>query len=185
MSGDKGYSRAVEQAVDTWDDEHAGPDAEHAEADAEQLAFGLFGEAQTESGQAKVGHFRRGPGRQPGSRNRRTEKTVAFLLSRHRDPRQVLMEIAEASVGDLAALLNCTLLEAMGEKRLAAAAVLPFVAARLTPETVVNDHRRAVHLHINTGFVGIGDGGGDRSMQLVDPHLVEHHQVEDEAGDDR
>jgi hypothetical protein len=105
------------------------------EVEAEQL--GLFGEPVTEEGLAKaISRGRRGPGRPPGARNKRTERSVAFLLSRHRDPREVLLEIAESNVFDLAALLGCKPFEALGEKRLAAIGVLPYVAARITPEVL-------------------------------------------------
>jgi hypothetical protein len=152
MTDGKGNMLAVGEAVDRWDEENR-------EADDEERQFGLFAEPQTEAGRARLVNHRRGPGRPPGSRNRRTERTVAFLLSRHRDPREVLIEIAEANVADLAALLGCSLFEAAQEKRLAAAAVLPYVAARLTPEVV--DNRQVIHLTINGGgdFSAAGDRG--------------------------
>lgn len=129
------------------------------EAEAEQL--GLFGEPQTAEGLSRaIVAGRRGPGRPVGARNKRTERTVAFLLSRHRDPREVLIEIAEANVFDLAALLGCKPYEAMQEKRLAAIGVLPYVAARITPE-VMNDNRQAIYLTINAGSAALsGDGEG-------------------------
>lgn len=123
----------------------------------EQLA--LFGAPVTEAGAERAAALgRRGPGRPLGSRNIRTQRGVAFLMTRYRDPRAMLLEIAEANVDDLAALAKCTPLEALAEKRLAATAVLPFVAARITPEQVT-DARQIVHLTINAGAPGEMDGG--------------------------
>jgi len=153
MTEHKGNEIAIGEAVERWQEENRA-------ADEEAQQFGLFGVPETEAGRAKLVSYRRGPGRPPGSRNRRTERTVAFLLSRHRDPREILMEIAEANVADLSALLGCSLFEAMQEKRLAAIGVLPYVAARITPE-VLNDHR-VINLTIESGFErGTGDVGED------------------------
>jgi hypothetical protein len=93
---DGGNIVAIDEAMERW----------HAEADEEERQYGLFAEPQTEAGRAKALTYRRGPGRPPGARNRRTERSAAFLLSRHRDPREILLEIAEANVADLAGLLN-------------------------------------------------------------------------------
>lgn len=134
-----------------------------AEAEAEQL--GLFEEPVTEKGQA-LAVRKRGPGRPPGARNRRTERTVAFLLSRHRDPREVLCEIAEANMYDLAAMLGCTVLQAMQEKRLAAIGVLPYVAARITPE-VLQDNRSVVYLTIHGGQATLAGQDGTGAVAAV------------------
>jgi hypothetical protein len=152
MTEHKGNELAIGEAVERWREENR-------EADEEAQQFGLFGVPETEEGRAKLVSYRRGPGRPPGSRNRRTERTVAFLLSRHRDPREVLMEIAEANVADLSALLGCSLFEAMQEKRLAAIGVLPYVAARITPE-VLNDNR-VINLTIETGGTDWSGAGDD------------------------
>jgi len=109
--------------------------------EAEQL--GLFGEAETEAGRAMQAQ-RRGRGRPPGARNKRTERTVAWLLSKHRDPREVLLEIAEANPFDLAAEYGCTPWEAVQEKRAAANAVLPYVAERRP--IAINLDGKVVHL---------------------------------------
>jgi hypothetical protein len=168
----KGTAVAITEAVDSWDHENR-------EADEEELQYGLFGTPQTEAGRQKLVGYRRGPGRPPGSRNRRTEQTVAFLLSRHRDPRQILMEIAEANPADLAALLGCSLHDALIEKRLAAIGVLPYVAAKITPETI--DNRQIIHLHIGTTAEtgGAADGG---QVHVLSPDDYQH--VSDEPTDE-
>jgi hypothetical protein len=148
---------------------------QHEEADEEDAQFGLWSEPSTAAGRTKGAS--RGPGRPPGARNKRTERSTAFLLSRHRDPREVLLEIAEANVADLAALYGCTMMEAGQEKRLAAAAVLPYVAARM-PLALDVTKRSVVYLTLNHGEAieatektGIG----------LAAQVVEHAQVIDIA----
>jgi len=111
--------------------------------DEEPEQLGLFEPAQTELGRVMQG-ARRGRGRPPGARNKRTERTVAWLLGKHRDPREVLLEIAEANPFDLAAEFGCTPLEALQEKRHAATAVLPYVAERRP--IAINLDGKVVHL---------------------------------------
>jgi hypothetical protein len=50
----------------------------------------------------------------------RKRHLAAWLLAQPRDPRQVLAEIMFRPAADLAALLGCSLFEALQEKRLAA-----------------------------------------------------------------
>jgi hypothetical protein len=164
--GEKGNVLAIGEAVNRWKDQHE-------EADDDERQYGLFSEPQTEAGRAKLVTYRRGPGRPPGSRNRRTERTVRFLMSRHRDPREVLLEIAEANPADLAALLGCSLHEAIQEKRLAAIGVLPYVAARITPE-VIHDNRQVVHLTINEGR---GDARPQSSAAAIVLDAVEYQEI--------
>ena len=146
-----------------------------AEDDDEGEQLGLFGQPETAAGVKRaVGKLP--PGRPPGARNKRTERTVAFLLSRHRDPREVLLEIAESNVFDLAALLGCKPLAAMQEKRLAAIGVLPYLAARITPDVI--DTRQVIHLTINAGD-GLGGGPGGGVVHVLDPE-----QYQEVSGDD-
>lgn len=143
MSTPLAVVQAIDAAIDPPEDDE--PD---------QLA--LFGEPLTAAGLAKLPIKARGPGRPPGARNRRTERNVAYLLSRHRDPVEVLLEIAEANPHDLAGLIGCTPHEALQEKRLAALAAAPYVKAKITPDVV--DNRQVINLTIGTGM-GAGDGG--------------------------
>src|SRR5258708_32349303 len=80
--------------------------------DQEDEQLGLFAEPETEGGRLKIEHVRRGPGRPPGARNKRTERTVAWLLARHKDPVAGLLEIADMHPADLAAMLSRTLVGA-------------------------------------------------------------------------
>lgn len=129
------------------------------EPEDEPDQLGLFAEPETEAGAAKLWHLPRGRGRPPGARNKRTERTIAWLLARHRDPRQVLLEIAEANLADLAALAGCTLLEALQEKRMAATAVLPYVAQR-QPLAVDVTNKSVVYLTITEGGGELAQGDG-------------------------
>lgn len=122
---------------------------ERDELEEEEEQLGLFAEPETEPGQALAKKKHAGPGRPPGARNKRTERSIAYLMARHRDPREVLLEIAEANPFDLAARFQMTVAEALTEKRLCAIGVLPYLAARVTPEVV--DNRGAIYLTINTG----------------------------------
>lgn len=165
MAEASALQRAIEPAIE---------DAE----EPEQL--GLFGQPVTDAGQRQA--QRRGViGRPPGSRNKRTERTVAYLLARHRDPREVLLEIAESNVFDLAALLGCKPYEAMAEKRLAAIGVLPYLAARITPEVV--DNRQIVHLTINAGAAELGAEGVAGSVSLGVIEAVEYQEVSADGSD--
>src|SRR5260221_4206747 len=149
------------------------------EDDEDDLQLGLFAEPLTPEGRRKLPE-RRGPGRPPGARNKRTERTIAWLLGRHRDPRQVLLEIAEANVADLAALLSCSLHEALQEKRLAAIGVLPYVAQK-QPLAVDVTNRQVVYLNIHEGDVSVGEGArGGFAVRVLDN--VEYQEVSE--GDD-
>lgn len=146
MAGDK---TALGEAIAVFD----------AAADDEEQGE-LFAAPSTLAGDAKLNELQRRPGRPAGSRNKRTERTVAWLLSRYRDPRAVLLELAEANAADLAGRFNCSLLEALQEKRIAAAAVLPYVAARM-PIAIDVTKRTAVYLNVQMGHaVQAAEGEG-------------------------
>jgi hypothetical protein len=151
----KGNVVAIDEAMERW----------HREADEEDAQFGLFAEPQTEAGKAKALAYRRGPGRPPGARNRRTERTAAFLLARHRHPIEVLLEIAEANVADLAGFLNCTMMEAAQEKRLAASAVLPYLASRM-PLEIDLSKKSVVYLTIVDGHAAQTSAEDGIAMQM-------------------
>jgi hypothetical protein len=59
---------------------------------------------------------------------RRIIWTVSRLLGAWDDPRAVPLEIASMDTAKLAELAKCSLLDALAERRLAAQAVLPYVA---------------------------------------------------------
>lgn len=126
--------------------------------EAEQLD--LLRQPETIEGEMKMRAVeRRGPGRPPGARNKRTERTIAWLLSHHRDPREVLLSISDKHPADLAAVLGCSMLEALQEIRIAAGAVLPYVAQR-QPLGIDVTNRQVVYLTINEGGQATHQEGG-------------------------
>ena len=148
---------------------------QHEEADEEDAQFGLFAEPLTAAGQ-RLRVDRRGPGRPLGARNKRTERMVAFLMSRHRSPIEVLLEISEANVADLAALYSCTLMEAGQEKRLAATAVAPYVASRM-PQAIDVTKRSVVYLNIVDGLAELADQNAGIGLVEAVVEAVEYQQL--------
>jgi hypothetical protein len=73
--------------------------------------------------------------------------TVTQLLETYRDPRAVLLEIASTDTAILATTLNCSMQDALAERRLCAQAALPYVAAKM-PVMVDMRHTRAIALNI-------------------------------------
>lgn len=108
--------------------------------------------------------------------------TVSQLLESYRDPRAVLLEIAGTETIALAKQLDCTLIEAMGERRLAAQTVLPYVAQKL-PVQVDMRHTRAIHLNIvdatqYTQLQQIAEGAETIEAQLI-TSAVHESAIED------
>ena len=83
----------------------------------------------------------------PARRTRFKAYTVSQLLETYRDPRAVLMEIASTETATLAKTLNCSLQDALAERRLCAQAVMPYVASKM-PVMVDMRHTRAIALNI-------------------------------------
>lgn len=73
--------------------------------------------------------------------------TVTELLTKWRDPRDVLLEIASMDTAELAEKIGCTKYEALGERRLCAQTVLPYVAAKM-PVQVDMRSQRTINLNI-------------------------------------
>jgi hypothetical protein len=109
----------------------------------------------------------------------RTERTAAFLLARHRDPREVLLEIAEANIADLAGLLSCTMMEAAQEKRLAAAAVLPYLSSKM-PLEIDLTKRSVVYLTIVDGVTVQAPEGEGVGMRVKVLDGVDYAPVADD-----
>lgn len=114
---------------------------------------------------------RRGPGRPLGARNRRTQEWAQFLTARYGNPLEVLAQMATASVAELHKQLGCTPLEAFQEKRLAAIALLPYMAQR-QPLSVDLTNRQVVYLSISDG-AGAADPGDDGHAMTLTGHVVE------------
>jgi hypothetical protein len=86
---------------------------------------------------------------QPVKRDKRRFQafTVSQLLETYRDPRAILLEIAGMDTAELAKHCNCTLADALAERRLCAQAVLPYVAQKL-PAQIDMRMTRAINLNI-------------------------------------
>lgn len=105
--------------------------------------------------------------------------TVSQLLETYRDPRAILLELASMDTIELAKLCQCSILEAIGERRLCAQAVLPYVAQKL-PVQVDMRHTKAIHLNIvdSTQYQELQAIAGD-AMQLVTGQVIESAIAED------
>lgn len=150
-----------------------------AEAADEEEQLGLFAEPETEAGRLKVEHMKRGRGRPPGARNKRIERTVAWLLARHKDPVDGLLEIADMHPADLAAMLFCTMLEAVQEQRLCRIGALPYVKQR-QPLAIDVTKRSVVYLRINKGEVEQAKTAGGTGVAVRILENVEYQQLSGE-----
>lgn len=163
--GPGGVGRALAEALG---------EGEGDEADVQPVLFddldpGETGALDAPSPLSALFKPRSGGGRRPGSRNRRTEATVAWLLSQHRHPLLVMMEAYSMTPQALADRLGlgeeADLLEVFKLQMRMAEAVAPYVAQRL-PQAVQIDARAGVTI----AFEGVslparagsaGAGGGD------------------------
>jgi hypothetical protein len=134
----------------------------------------LFAAPKTAEGQRKGGQMAplKGPGRPAGVKNKRTLRDVEILLGTHLDPRAKALWIVEQHPADLAALWHCKVFEAAQEQRLWALGVLPYVAARITPEII--DNRQVIHLHFNPVAEGgaAAASGAIRVLEAADYEVV-------------
>lgn len=122
---------------------------------------------------------RSGPGRPPGSRNRRTEQWVDFLMKRYASPLVGLFETFSRPVELLAAELGCTRLEAVKLQNAAREAALPYVHQRL-PQAISIDAKSHATLVLDLGGVRPGQVGEDGVM-VIEGTIVENQEVSDGA----
>lgn len=139
----------------------------------------LWDEPESAGGQSKVAHVNRGPGRPKGARNKRTERTVAWLMSKHRDPRECLLAVTDMHPADLAHLLGCSFHEAVQEQRLCASVVLPYVAQR-QPLAIDVTNKSVVYLTINEGGQ-VGDEAGGLGLAGT---ILDNVEFQDLSADD-
>lgn len=109
---------------------------------------------------------RRSVGRPVGQRNVRNQRVADYLLARYRDPLEGLVQMAGLSVGDLAAALGCSKLEAFQEKRQCAVAALPYLHQRQALAVDLTA-RQAVYLSI------VDDAGEAREAANDADHFAE------------
>lgn len=128
------------------------------------------------------GQLRQGPGRRPGSRNRRTQEMVDYLLSKYPIPLEGLLRIASMSIDEIRAELKCDALEAGQERRLALIAALPYIHQRQPIAVDVTNHK-AVHLTIVEGDPD-AFGGDDDEIVTVQARVVSVQDVSKGEKDD-
>lgn len=73
---------------------------------------------------------RDGPGRPPGSRNKRTAELVRFISANYRHPLLFLAETFNRPASELAAALKCSIEEAFKMQLVAAKELAPYVAQK-------------------------------------------------------
>lgn len=112
---------------------------------------------------AALAPAKRGPGRKRGSKNRRTEAVISWLLTQHRHPLSVMMEAYSMSPKEFAKVaLGETepdadrLFEIVKLQLRMAEAVAPYIAQR-QPQAV--QLAAAAQLNVSFGGVNLGAGG--------------------------
>ena len=165
--GKEGLKTAVELVRETW------PGV--AEREAAQLSLlptpAAVALAATDDATAR----RSGPGRPPGSRNKRTEEWVEFIRANYRDPALFLAETYARPVEVLAAQLGCEKLEAFNIQRQAAEALLPYLHQKL-PQAISIDAKSHATLVLDLGAVRPG-AAGDEGLMVIEGTIVENQEV--------
>lgn len=113
--------------------------AEAAVSDALRLQHDLLGLPETPMVLA-ARERRRRAGRPAGARNKRSDAVASFVLDKLGDPLLHQAAVAVMSVDELVAL-GFSPAEALAEKRLAAAVVLPYLHSRRPLDVHVSEHK--------------------------------------------
>ena len=144
-------------------------------------------ESQPQEGQPQV----RGPGRPKGSRNKRTDEWVDYLLRGRRPPLLVLAETYSRPVDQLADELSITKGEAFKLQLLAAKELAPYVHQK-QPLAIQVDERGVVRLVIEGGLLGRREAAGEGKTAATGEGMrakaggvmVIEGQVIDESGEE-
>jgi hypothetical protein len=121
---------------------------------------------------------RRGPGRPPGARNRRTDEWVDYLLGRYRSPLVVLAETYSRPVEVLAAELGCTREDAFKIQIEAASRLAPYLHQK-QPLAVNVNAQGVVQLVIETAAMRGQISGADGEF-TIEAEIVENQGVGDD-----
>lgn len=99
--------------------------------------------------------------------------TVTELMRTYRDPRAILLEIAETETHILAERIGCTPFEAQQERRLCAQTVLPYVSSKM-PVQVDMRMTKAIHLNIvdTTQYAQLQAIADGDSAQTIEAHII-------------
>ena len=141
------HPKPLEAELDQARDLAALPDAEQLELIRDRLPG-------RDAGAAVVVDRRRGRGRPPGARNRRTAKFRDQILAMGPHPAIALQRAYSRPVELLAAELECTKLEAFGVQVRAAAELLPYVEGKQPVTVDLRQHHDAVI--VMAGAPGVG-----------------------------
>ncbi|WP_022729764.1 hypothetical protein [Fodinicurvata sediminis] len=118
---------------------------------------------------------RRGPGRPPGAKNRRTEAWTEYLLSQYRSPLVVLAETYSRPVADLARELGCKKEDAFRHQIQAAKELAPYVHQKLP--VAVQVEGKVVQLSIVADASGeVTDSGDPDGADLVHAQIIESEE---------
>lgn len=135
-----------------------------AGADAQVDLFDLDGPEGASGPVTAVLQSRRGPGRPPGSPNKKTEDLRRFLLARFKHPAVALAEIYSVPTTCLAAELGMKAGDVLALQIRAAAEVAPYVDSRMPAKIAISDSDRlpGFNLVFGDGRVAIEDKSGKR-----------------------
>ena len=119
---------------------------------------------------------RSGPqgGRPAGSRNRRTQEWVDFILAQYRSPLIVLAETYSRPVEDLARELGCNKLEAFERQQAAAVALAPYLHQRQPQAIEVASQSRGLLLIGELASDGTADGLAIPFAEVVENQALSH-----------
>ena len=126
---------------------------------------------------------RDGPGRPAGSKNRSTSEWTKFISANYRDPRLFMADSYTRPVQQLAAELDCSLLEAFKIQAYCAKELLPYMAQK-QPMAVQIDSRGQVTLVVHRGDAPAGiQGDGSRVIngEILPPDDDQENPTETET----
>lgn len=179
MANDKGEKMGLAAAVELTRAESV------VERAAEQLSLlpspVAVEMAADQDGEGEIAQ-RRGPGRPPGSRNKRTEEWCDFILSRYRSPLLFLAEAYSRPVEVLAAELGCSNLDAFKAQKSAAEALAPFMHQK-QPVAVEISETGVVQLILETSSTlpaGV-PGDGATVIEVLDNETSEESENDDKS----
>lgn len=113
---------------------------------------------------------RRGPGRPPGARNRRTEEWVDYVLGQYRSPLVVLAEIYSRPIAQLVTEIGCTREDALKIQIQAARELAPYVHQK-RPLAVNVNASGVIQLVLETpSSAPLRDGAGPE----FDAKIIDH-----------
>lgn len=114
-------------------------------------------------------------GRPKGSRNRRSEELIRFVLARHAHPLLVLAQTYSRPVEALAAELDCTALEAISLQVRCAAEALPYF-----------ESKKPVALQVDARVIQlvVAEHAGERSQQLPPWEQIGGPVIDGQAADE-